>query len=97
MKKRKIRIDTLVAERGLVKSRERAKAMIMAGRVLVENTLVDKPGTQVDENVSIIVKADDNPFVSRGGLKLKKASEINNAEQIIPKRINALAVIRTCV
>lgn len=72
-KKNKIRIDNLIVEKGHVKSRERAKAMIMAGKVLVNNTPVDKAGTMVDADSNIVVKADDNPFVSRGGLKLKKA------------------------
>ncbi len=71
--KTKARIDSLVVEKGLIKSRERAKAMIMAGKVLVNDTRVDKPGTMVAYDAKIIVKQDDNPFVSRGGLKLEKA------------------------
>ena len=76
MKKKNKRIDALIVERGLVKSRERAKAMIMAGKVMVNQIRVDKPGTQVNENVSITLKEDNNPFVSRGGLKLKQALDI---------------------
>ncbi len=63
----------MIVEKGWVKSRERAKAIIMAGKVLVDNIPVDKPGTQISTDASIIVKKDDNPFVSRGGLKLEKA------------------------
>ncbi len=69
----KTRIDSLVVKKGMVKSRERAKALIMAGKVLVNNQRIDKPGTQVADNASIIVKQDTNPYVSRGGLKLEKA------------------------
>jgi 23S rRNA (cytidine1920-2'-O)/16S rRNA (cytidine1409-2'-O)-methyltransferase len=47
--------------------------MIMAGKVLVNDVVIDKPGTLVDPHAKLIVKQDDNPFVSRGGLKLEKA------------------------
>ncbi|MCP3872502.1 MAG: TlyA family RNA methyltransferase [Desulfobacteraceae bacterium] len=71
--KNKTRIDCFIVEKGLAKSRQRAKALIMAGKVFSNNVLVDKPGTLVAADASIIVKQDDNPFVSRGGLKLEKA------------------------
>lgn len=57
----------------MVKSRQRAKTLIMAGKVLVQTRVVDKPGTFVYPDADIIVKQDDNPYVSRGGLKLEKA------------------------
>lgn len=60
-------------EKKLVKSRQRAQTLIMAGKVLVDTRVVDKPGTLIDPNADIIVKQDDNPYVSRGGLKLEKA------------------------
>jgi 23S rRNA (cytidine1920-2'-O)/16S rRNA (cytidine1409-2'-O)-methyltransferase len=69
----KVRIDKLVAERGLAPSRERAQAMIMAGAVLVEGRPVDKAGTLVDAGARVEVRGDDNPYVSRGGLKLEGA------------------------
>jgi 23S rRNA (cytidine1920-2'-O)/16S rRNA (cytidine1409-2'-O)-methyltransferase len=68
-----VRIDSLIVDKGLIKSRQRAKTMIMAGKVLVNDQVVDKPGTLVDPIATLIVKQDDNPFVSRGGLKLEKA------------------------
>ena len=68
-----MRIDSLIVDRGLVKSRQRAKTMIMAGKVLVNDIVIDKPGTLVDPDDKLIVKQDDNPFVSRGGLKLQEA------------------------
>jgi 23S rRNA (cytidine1920-2'-O)/16S rRNA (cytidine1409-2'-O)-methyltransferase len=71
----KKRIDTLLVERHLCQSRQRAKTMIMAGRVLVDEILCDKPGTQFPEDVRITVKGDDLPYVSRGGLKLEAALE----------------------
>lgn len=69
----KIRIDLLLVERGLVPSRERASAMILAGRVLVNEQKVQKPGTSVAHNAAIRLLGDDLPYVSRGGLKLASA------------------------
>jgi len=71
--KNKTRLDAFVVDKGLVKSRHRAKALIMAGKVLVNDCPVDKPGTLIADDANIIVKQDDNPFVSRGGLKLEAA------------------------
>jgi len=67
------RLDVLIVEQGFLKSRQRAKALIMAGKVLVDDCPVDKPGILIKNNSKITVKRDDNPFVSRGGLKLEKA------------------------
>jgi 23S rRNA (cytidine1920-2'-O)/16S rRNA (cytidine1409-2'-O)-methyltransferase len=69
----KARLDTLIVDKGLVKSRHRARALIMAGKVWVNDIPVDKPGVSVSVQARILVKEDDNPFVSRGGLKLEKA------------------------
>lgn len=69
----KQRLDQFVTETGMVPSRHRARAMIMAGRVLVDDAVCDKPGTLVSHLAKIVVKIDDNPYVSRGGLKLEKA------------------------
>ena len=69
----KKRIDTLLVERGLCQSRQRAKAMIMAGRVLVNQVPCDKSGTQFPDDVKIALKGEDLPYVSRGGLKLEAA------------------------
>lgn len=69
----KKRLDLLVVERGLAPSRQRARALIMAGKVLVDTLCVDKPGTQVESSADISVKGDDLPYVSRGGLKLEAA------------------------
>ncbi len=71
--KNRSRLDILIVEKGFIKSRQRAKSVIMAGKVLVDNNPVDKPGTFIKNDARIIVKIDDNPFVSRGGLKLEKA------------------------
>jgi len=69
------RIDKLMVQRQLAGSRERARALIMAGRVLVDDQPVDKAGTQVDPEASIRLKGEDIPYVSRGGLKLARALE----------------------
>ena len=71
--KNKTRLDAFIVDKGLVKSRHRSKALIMAGKVLVNDCPVDKPGTLIADDANVIVKQDDNPFVSRGGLKLEAA------------------------
>jgi 23S rRNA (cytidine1920-2'-O)/16S rRNA (cytidine1409-2'-O)-methyltransferase len=62
-----------MAERGLAPTRQRAQALIMAGRVHVGDRPADKPGRLVDENQRIEVVGGDLPYVSRGGLKLQAA------------------------
>ena len=66
------RADKLLVDRGLVLSRERAKALIMAGQVVAGDHLVLKPGQLLDLSLELRIKG-DLPFVSRGGLKLQKA------------------------
>ncbi|HPA14623.1 MAG TPA: TlyA family RNA methyltransferase [Desulfobacterales bacterium] len=75
MTEKKIRLDLLLVEQGLASSRQRARAMIMAGNVLVNDKLLDKPGAMIikDAGVIIKIKREDLPFVSRGGLKLEAA------------------------
>ncbi len=73
---RKERLDKLLVERGLAQSRERARSLILAGRVLVDDQVVDKPGTPVRSDVEIRLKGEDIPYVSRGGLKMAKALEV---------------------
>lgn len=72
---RKIRVDLLLVERGLVPSRERARALILAGRVLVSEQKVEKPGSTVPEAAVIRLLGEDLQYVSRGGLKLAAALE----------------------
>ncbi|MGU3470395.1 TlyA family RNA methyltransferase [Paenibacillus sp. D51F] len=69
----KERIDVLLVELGYFPSREKAKAALMAGLVLVDNEPVDKSGMKVDRGSDIKVKGSVHPYVSRGGLKLEKA------------------------
>jgi 23S rRNA (cytidine1920-2'-O)/16S rRNA (cytidine1409-2'-O)-methyltransferase len=71
----KLRLDKLLVERGLVPSRERAQALILAGRILVNEQKLEKSGASVDDDVAIRVLGDDLPYVSRGGLKLARALE----------------------
>jgi 23S rRNA (cytidine1920-2'-O)/16S rRNA (cytidine1409-2'-O)-methyltransferase len=70
---KKERIDILLVERGLADSREKAKKIIMAGVVLVDNERVDKPGTKVEIEKDIRIKGTPLKYVGRGGLKLEKA------------------------
>ena len=69
----KTRLDLLLVERGFAVSRERARALILAGRVLVREQKVDKPGTAIAEDSPIRLLGEDQPYVSRGGLKLAAA------------------------
>ena len=69
----KLRIDKLLVERGLVPSRERAQAMILAGRVLVNEQKVEKTGASVDAGAEVRLLGEDLKYVSRGGLKLEAA------------------------
>jgi 23S rRNA (cytidine1920-2'-O)/16S rRNA (cytidine1409-2'-O)-methyltransferase len=69
----KVRIDKLLVERGLVPSRERAQAMVLSGRVLVNEQKVEKAGASVDPEAAIRLLGDDLKYVGRGGLKLEAA------------------------
>lgn len=69
----KLRIDQLLVTRGLAESRERAKAMIMAGTVFLDGQRADKPGMTAPPDVQIEIHGNHCPYVSRGGLKLQKA------------------------
>jgi 23S rRNA (cytidine1920-2'-O)/16S rRNA (cytidine1409-2'-O)-methyltransferase len=69
----KTRLDLLLVERNLVPSRERARALILAGRVLVNEQKLDKPGNSVPGDVAVRLLGEDQPFVSRGGIKLAAA------------------------
>jgi len=71
----KLRLDKLLVDRQLAASRERAQALILAGRVLVDEQRVDKPGHAVAEDAAIRMLGDDLRYVSRGGLKLESALE----------------------
>jgi len=71
----KIRLDKALVERGLAGSRERAQALVIAGRVLVGEQRVEKPGTAIAEDAALRVLGDDLRYVSRGGLKLERALE----------------------
>jgi 23S rRNA (cytidine1920-2'-O)/16S rRNA (cytidine1409-2'-O)-methyltransferase len=73
MKPDKQRLDQLMVARHLAASRERARALITAGAVLVNGLPAAKPGTIVSIQSSITLKTEDFPYVSRGGLKLEKA------------------------
>lgn len=69
----KVRLDKLLVERGMVSSRERGQALILAGKVLVNEQKIEKAGAPVEANAVIRLLGDDLKYVSRGGLKLEKA------------------------
>src|SRR5205823_4286948 len=69
----KQRLDRVLHDRGFTPSRERAQALILAGKVLVNEQKIEKPGATVPQDCSIRLLGDDLRYVSRGGLKLEKA------------------------
>jgi 23S rRNA (cytidine1920-2'-O)/16S rRNA (cytidine1409-2'-O)-methyltransferase len=69
----KIRLDKLLVDQGHAASRERAQALILAGRVLVDEQRIDKPGTSISAAAQIRLLGSDLKYVSRGGLKLEHA------------------------
>jgi 23S rRNA (cytidine1920-2'-O)/16S rRNA (cytidine1409-2'-O)-methyltransferase len=71
----KLRLDKLLVDRALAASRERAQALILAGKVLVDDQKFDKAGAQVDANAAVRLLGEDLRYVSRGGLKLERALE----------------------
>ena len=72
----KIRLDALLVSRGMTESRERAKALIMAGQVFIDNQKCDKAGMMVDDEKTVPeIRGEKLKYVSRGGLKLEKAMD----------------------
>jgi 23S rRNA (cytidine1920-2'-O)/16S rRNA (cytidine1409-2'-O)-methyltransferase len=82
-------LDALLVERGLVETRTKAQALILAGRVYSDDRRLDKPGTQVSVDLALSVRGDDHPWVSRGGLKLDHALKHFEIE---PRGLSALDV-----
>jgi 23S rRNA (cytidine1920-2'-O)/16S rRNA (cytidine1409-2'-O)-methyltransferase len=69
------RLDKLLLDHGLAPSRERAQALILAGRILVNEQKVEKPGTAVEDTANLRVLGEEQRYVSRGGFKLEAALE----------------------
>lgn len=69
----KLRADQALVERGLVETRTRAQALIMAGKVFSDTKRVEKPGQPVPDDMPLEVKGQEHPWVSRGGMKLSHA------------------------
>jgi len=81
----KTRLDAYLLEQGKTDSREKARSLIMAGQVYINNQKADKAGMPVREGDLVEIRGNQNPFVSRGGLKLQKAVEgfgLNLTDQI---------------
>jgi 23S rRNA (cytidine1920-2'-O)/16S rRNA (cytidine1409-2'-O)-methyltransferase len=70
---RRERLDKLLVGRGLTQSREKARALIMEGKVAVEGRMIDKPGAQVNADAELQLRGEESPYVSRGGEKLEGA------------------------
>jgi 23S rRNA (cytidine1920-2'-O)/16S rRNA (cytidine1409-2'-O)-methyltransferase len=73
LQKLRVRLDQLVVEKGLAPTRERARALILAGQVAVDGQPHTKAGTQIDAAADVTLIAPDHPYVGRGGLKLAHA------------------------
>jgi 23S rRNA (cytidine1920-2'-O)/16S rRNA (cytidine1409-2'-O)-methyltransferase len=73
VKPKKIRLDDLLIERGLAESQKEARALILSGEVLVDNRPIDKAGTPIPAAAEVRIRGESNPYVSRGGLKLRGA------------------------
>lgn len=86
---KKKRLDVLLFEKGMVPSRERAKAIIMSGIVYVNNQKADKAGMSIPKDAEIEIRGKTNSFVSRGGLKIEKALTYF---QIDPKDLCAMDI-----
>lgn len=71
----KVRLDALLVDRGISPSRERAKALILSGSVIVGGETLNKAGAMLPPDAEITIRGEDNPYVSRGGLKLQGALE----------------------
>lgn len=71
--KSKERVDEALVRRGLAVSRERARALVLAGKVLVDDAVVDKAGARIAVEARVTLREPDHPFVSRGGVKLAGA------------------------
>jgi 23S rRNA (cytidine1920-2'-O)/16S rRNA (cytidine1409-2'-O)-methyltransferase len=76
----RVRLDQLVVNRGLAPSRERARALVIAGQISVDGASVTKAGAQVDEGADVAIIAPDHPYVGRGGLKLAHALDVFQIE-----------------
>lgn len=69
----KVRLDKILVDRGLAASRERAQALILAGKVLVNDQKIEKAGAQLPEDAAVRLLGEDLKYVGRGGLKLERA------------------------
>jgi len=87
----KIRLDKLLVDRGIAPTLEKARALILARAVKINEVYLDKAGAPVGVDSEIHIKGEDNPYVSRGGLKLKEAlKEFNlNVEGIVALDVGA--------
>ena len=71
----KARLDQILVDRGLVESRAKAQALVMAGKVYSGEQRLDKAGSKIPVDTPVEVRGPDHPWVSRGGVKLARALE----------------------
>ncbi len=83
------RLDRLLVRKGIASTGEKARALIMAGKVALEGKVIDKPGTKIDFEAPIEVRGEASPYVSRGGEKLEGAL---NAFSVDPKGLIVMDV-----
>ncbi len=76
MTSRKLRLDALMLDRALVASRERARALILAGQVRVKGQVVTKAGAAIAIDADVTLDTPDHPYVGRGGIKLAHALDV---------------------
>ena len=87
----KSRLDVLIVERGLAPTRERARAIILAGQVTVNGQVVSKAGAPVAADAEIDLAKPDHPYVSRGGVKLAHALDaFKSSRAVAPHLTSAL-------
>jgi 23S rRNA (cytidine1920-2'-O)/16S rRNA (cytidine1409-2'-O)-methyltransferase len=89
---KRTRLDRLLVERGLAPSRERARALILAGRVFVDEQLASKAGTEVSPDARVALSTPDHPYVGRGGVKLAHALDVFGIDFSRPTGRHALDV-----
>lgn len=83
MSEPRVRLDVLLVERGLAETRQKAQGLVIAGHVYLGERKLDKPGAPVARSAAIELRGRDNPYVSRGGLKLKGALDAFRADGLL--------------
>jgi len=94
MPDKKLRLDALIVERGLIPSRERARALILAGQVTVDGQVVSKAGAAVAPSADVALALPDHPYVGRGGIKLAHALDVGRGQLDWKLRTDPRVIVR---